>query len=90
MARSRFVVVALVVLVALGAAQAWAHHSFAATYLETEKVTIEGQLVQFLLRNPGVSVEVVAEKNGKMRLDEDFNFRIFYGHFGARPCPGLR
>ena len=32
---------------------------------------------------------VVTEMSA-MRLDEDFNFRIFYGHFGARPCPGLR
>ena len=45
---------------------------------------------QFLLRNPGVSVEVVAERNGRLRLDEDFNFRIFYGHYGAKSYPGLR
>lgn len=45
---------------------------------------------QFLLRNPGVSVEVVAEKNGRMRLEEDFNFRIAYGHFGAISHAGLR
>jgi LysR family glycine cleavage system transcriptional activator len=51
---------------------------------------LAGHIGQFLLRNPGVSVEVVAEKNGRMRLGEDFNFRIFYGHFGATPCPGLR
>lgn len=51
---------------------------------------LAGHIGQFLLRNPGVSVEVVAERNGRMRLDEDFNFRIFYGHFGATPCPGLR
>ena len=51
---------------------------------------LAGHIGQFLLRNPGVSVEVVAEKNGRMRLEEDFNFRIFYGHFGATPHPGLR
>ncbi|WP_445810576.1 LysR family transcriptional regulator [Yoonia sp.] len=51
---------------------------------------LAGHIGQFLLRNPGVSVEVVAEKNGRMRLEEDFNFRIFYGNFGAAPCPGLR
>lgn len=50
---------------------------------------LAGHIGQFLLRNPGVSVEVVAEKNGRMRLEEDFNFRIYYGHFGATPCPGL-
>lgn len=51
---------------------------------------LAGHIGQFLLRNPGVSVEVVAERNGRMRLDEDFNFRIFYGHLGATHSPGLR
>jgi hypothetical protein len=35
-----------------------AHHSFAATYLEEKSVTIEGTLVQFLLRNPHSFVHV--------------------------------
>jgi hypothetical protein len=35
-----------------GGHQAFAHHSFAATYLENQTVTIEGELVQFVLRNP--------------------------------------
>lgn len=51
---------------------------------------LAGHIGQFLLGNPGVSVEVVAERNGRMRLDEEFNFRIFYGHFGAVPFAGLR
>lgn len=45
--------------------QAFAHHSFAATYVEDQSVTIEGQLVQFLLRNPHSFVHVmVKEKDG--------------------------
>ena len=49
---------------ALGA-QAYAHHSFAATYLEDQSVTIEGELVQFLFRNPHSFVHVmVKEKDG--------------------------
>jgi len=51
---------------------------------------LAGHIGQFLLGNPGVSVEVVAERNGRMRLEEDFNFRIFYGHFAAKTYPGLR
>jgi hypothetical protein len=44
-----------------------AHHSFAATYLEDQSVTIEGQLVQFLLRNPHSFVHImVKEKDGSM------------------------
>jgi hypothetical protein len=62
--RRSFVVALAFVSVALGA-RAFAHHSFAATYLETEKVTIEGQLVQFLLRSPHSFVHVnVKEADG--------------------------
>lgn len=44
-----------------------AHHSFAATYLEDQSVTIEGDLVQFLFRNPHSFVHVmVKEKDGTM------------------------
>ena len=62
-------------LVAFAAAGAWllaaqaayAHHSFAATYLEDKTVTIEGELVQFLFRNPHSFVHViVTEKDGSM------------------------
>jgi hypothetical protein len=59
----------LVVLLAAGAAiftsPALAHHSFAATYLETQSVTIEGEIVQFMFRNPHSFVHVnVKEKDG--------------------------
>ena len=44
-----------------------AHHSFAATYLESQSVTIEGELVQFVFRNPHSFVHVmVTEKDGTM------------------------
>ena len=47
--------------------KAYAHHSFAATYLEDQTVTIEGDLVQFLFRNPHSFVHVmVKEKDGSM------------------------
>jgi len=47
------------------AAQTWAHHSFAATYIENQTVTIDGELVQFVLRNPHSFVDVdVTEKDG--------------------------
>ena len=44
----------------------YAHHSFAATYFEDQRVTIEGNLVQFLYRNPHSFVHVeVKDKNGE-------------------------
>lgn len=43
----------------------------------------------FLAENPGISVEITAEKNGTFRLDEDFDLRIFYGHLGQHQNGGL-
>ena len=65
----RYLVVVLVAaagLIAVGG-RVSAHHSFAATYLEDQTVTIEGELVQFLFRNPHSFVHVmVKEKDGNM------------------------
>lgn len=63
----RFLVAPVVVITLAGGAHLLAHHSFAATYIETESVTIEGQLVQFLLRNPHSFVHVnVKEADGTL------------------------
>ena len=63
----RYLVVLVVVLAALVGQRAFAHHSFAATYLEDQTSTIEGDLVQFLFRNPHSFVHVmVKEKDGTM------------------------
>ena len=61
----------LVALAAAGTcvlgAQASAHHSFPATYIEDKEVTIEGELVQLLFRNPHSFVHVtVREKDGSI------------------------
>jgi hypothetical protein len=46
---------------------AQAHHSFTATYDESQEVRIEGTLVAFYFRNPHASVDVLAEdENGEM------------------------
>lgn len=45
---------------------------------------------QFLVLHPGISVEIIAERNGRFRLNEDFSFRIFYGVPGGHPGDGLR
>jgi len=44
----RYLVAPFALLLVGAAAQAWAHHSFAATYIENQTVTIEGELVQFV------------------------------------------
>jgi Family of unknown function (DUF6152) len=33
-------------------AQAWAHHSFASTYVPDKTVTVDGKVVEFLYRSP--------------------------------------
>jgi hypothetical protein len=39
-------------LMALGAAPAWAHHSFAAAYDMNKQITVQGTIVQVRLENP--------------------------------------
>jgi hypothetical protein len=55
---NRFLVAAVAIIMLAVGGHALAHHSFAATYIEDQSVTIEGQLVQFLLRNPHSFVHV--------------------------------
>ena len=63
----RYLVVLLVAATCALGRPALAHHSFAATYLETQTVTVEGEIVQFVFRNPHSFVHVnVKEKDGTM------------------------
>lgn len=60
-------------MIAVGAClvsfRADAHHSFAATYLEDQKVTVHGKLVQFLYRNPHSFVQIQApDDKGQMQI----------------------
>ena len=64
---NRCLTVALTIAVMGVGSQASAHHSFAATYLEDQSVTIEGELVQFMFRNPHSFVHLmVKEKDGSL------------------------
>jgi hypothetical protein len=56
----RRVVYFVIALVALGAAAASAHHSYAATYDVSNEIKLEGKLVQFVYRNPHSFVHVQA------------------------------
>ena len=60
--------VALLTVAALAVAErGYAHHSFAGTYLEDKSVTIEGELVQVLFRNPHSFMQVIVkEKDGSL------------------------
>ena len=67
MRRKLFILIIAIGFVA--GVRAYAHHSFAATYFEDKSVTLEGELVQFLFRNPHSFVHVMApdEKGQKQR-----------------------
>jgi hypothetical protein len=57
----------LTMLTLVAGARVYAHHSFSATYLESQSVTIEGDLVTFELRNPHSFVNVmVKDASGEM------------------------
>jgi uncharacterized protein DUF6152 len=46
--------------VMLGGGRASAHHSFGATYVENQQWSIEGELLQFVYRNPHALLQVMA------------------------------
>jgi hypothetical protein len=52
MQRTTSLVLLTVALVFIPVVAAYAHHSFAATYQQDKKVTVEGKVVQLLYRNP--------------------------------------
>jgi hypothetical protein len=62
------VVILLLTVAFLSSVTAYAHHSFASTYDESKKITVEGKLVQFLFRNPHSFVHVMApDEDGTMQ-----------------------
>ena len=62
----RVKVPAIVVALLFVAAAAYAHHSFAGTYIEGKLVKLEGDVVEFNIRNPHSFIVIeVTEKDGK-------------------------
>ena len=58
---NRYPILIVVAVALLFGAPAFAHHSFAATYLEKESISVEGELVQFEFRNPHSFVQLEAK-----------------------------
>lgn len=44
---------------------------------------LSGQIGEFMVKNPGIAIEITVERNGHFRLGEDFDIRIFYGLKGV-------
>lgn len=65
--KSRILMLCGVVLLA-GVGQAWAHHSFSATYDAAQKIEIEGVVKEFVWRNPHSFLRVdVTDKSGAVK-----------------------
>ena len=60
MKRTLFALALVAGAMVISSGRAYAHHSFAATYFEDKTQKIEGNLVQFLYRNPHSFVHVEA------------------------------
>src|SRR5262245_42598194 len=64
--KSRLLILMVVAALASGVA-AYAHHSFAGTYIEDRLMRIEGKVVEFNIRNPHSFILLeVKEKDGKL------------------------
>ena len=64
--KARLTVLLIAAAVLISGIQLYAHHSFAATYFEDKQQTIEGDMVQFLFRNPHSFVHVEGkDKDGQ-------------------------
>jgi hypothetical protein len=62
--KSRVAVFVIAILACTAAA--YAHHSFAGTYIENQVIKIEGKVVEFNIRNPHSFINIeVTEKDGK-------------------------
>ncbi|MDP8989958.1 MAG: DUF6152 family protein [Acidobacteriota bacterium] len=68
MKRTLFALALVAGALVVSSGRAYAHHSFAATYFEDKTQKVEGNLVQFLYRNPHSFVHVEApDEKGVMQ-----------------------
>ena len=83
--RKRLPIVLLAAVFSLVGVAAFAHHSFSATYLEDQMVMVEGDIVQFLYRNPHSYVHLSAkEKDGSVA-----SYTIEWGGTGQLGAQGV-
>ena len=81
----------LVVLLVAGACasgvRVYAHHSFAAEYLGDHEISIEGEVVRFMYRNPHSFLDVMAPEPGKKTMAHwviEWNAGGMLGKHGVR------
>jgi hypothetical protein len=67
--------------------RAHAHHSFASTYLEDQKVTIEADVVQFLYRNPHSFLQLTSKD---AKTGEQITWAVEWGGGGQLGSQGVQ
>lgn len=84
--KSKLFVLAFAGVSVLGV-RAYAHHSFAATYIEDQKMTVEADVVQFLYRNPHSFLQLTLKdpKTGK-----DIAWAVEWGGGGQLGSQGVQ
>jgi hypothetical protein len=83
--KRRLTVLLFAAIALLSGIQLYGHHSFAATYFEDKQQTIEGNLVQFIFRNPHSFVHV----EGKNDKGETVQYAIEWGGGGQLGQQGV-
>ncbi len=81
----RLAVLVVAEVALLSIIQLYGHHSFAATYFEDKQQTIEGDLVQFIFRNPHSFIHV----DGKNEKGETVEYAIEWGGGGQLNQQGV-
>src|SRR5215472_4767004 len=83
--KGRLFILLIAAAALLSGTQLYAHHSFAATYFEDKQQTVEGDLVQFLFRNPHSFDHV----EGKDEKGETVRYAIEWGGGGQLQGQGV-
>src|SRR5439155_19910455 len=81
----RWIILPVALAALMSGIQLYAHHSFAATYFEDNQQTVEGDLGQFLFRNPHSFVHV----EGKDEKGETVRWAIEWGGCRQLGCQGV-
>ncbi len=69
----------------LGGTRVAAHHSLAAAYREDATVTIRGELVQFVYRNPHSLMHVIVQENSRIPV----RYAVEWGSAGELVAQGV-
>jgi hypothetical protein len=84
--KTKLLVLTVAGLTVLGV-RAHAHHSFAATYLEGEKMTVEADVVQFLFRNPHSFLQLTSKD---AKTGEPITWAVEWGGGGQLGSQGVQ